>query len=429
MSRSSSSHAVALILLAFAAVVVAAERSPLSMALDEMAAKGAAFDAQKMHALGESGLAGVLDFLFEFKGPSGPTEEQIRRLIAQLDDDDFQARERVTAELIRSAAPHRLLIEEAVKSDRAEIRVRAQRILEGLVSQPVVTLNSYLSGFWVYVQGIHDTEQLALLARRTVKALESGLPDGDRLHLTRLCIAAVARGHEETSCAIFLPLLKHQDKRVAVFVTETFGGYLTEPKFFPQLLADALASDRPAVVETALRFTTGCQDPKRREQVQQSLRTIFLGDRESLKFQACSPLMRDFQDVEAWEYVLRQTQAKDRDRAKTALAWISDAGQRGQPAPPHVLKLLLPMLRARDGALRQAAAQAIGGFAGEEVVRNLIPLLGDAQATIKEQAAANLLEQPDSEMVRRLLTDAAWKYPDEKVRAQARQLLAKMKQS
>src|SRR5438046_1732576 len=222
-----------LALAVFALVPAAATGStPLSIALEEMAAKGEAFDAQKLHVLGTDGLAGALDFFFPYTPPAGPSEEETRRLIALLNDDDFQTRERATDELIRQAAPRRALIEEAAKSDQIETRTRAQRVLNALAGQSEARLLSYLSGLRVYLQGIQDSARLELLARRSIKVFESGLPEGkDKLRVAQICIAAVARGRDEGSCDLFRPLLKHSDERVALFVTSTFGQYSAERTF------------------------------------------------------------------------------------------------------------------------------------------------------------------------------------------------------
>ena len=153
-------------------------------------------------------------------------------------------------------------------------------------------LDAYLSGLWVYLEGISDPPRLLLLAQRTMKAFEQGMPEGDRLHLLRLCIAGVAHGRDDASCDILRPLIRHHDARIATLVTETVGAYRMDVSFLPRLMIDALASDQKPVVEAALRFVVGCQDQKRRSELEGALRRVFRGDEESLKFQASLPLIR-----------------------------------------------------------------------------------------------------------------------------------------
>ncbi len=64
-------------------------------------------------------------------------------------------------------------------------------------------------------------------------------------------------------------------------------------------------------------YWTG-QDERRRAAVLRALRQVFHGNNEPLKFQACLPLMRDFQDSEAWLYVIEQVASSDTNRVRTA---------------------------------------------------------------------------------------------------------------
>ena len=156
------------------------------------------------------------------------------------------------------------------------------------------------------------------------------MPEGDRLHLLRLCIAGVAHGRDDASCDILRPLVRHRDVRIATLVTETVGAYRMDASFLPLLLVDALKSEQKPVVEAALRFVLGCRDDKRPSNCMVRFAPVFQKRDESLKFQASLPLIRDFQDADALAYVTAQTKATDADRARTALNWISDAKSTAQ---------------------------------------------------------------------------------------------------
>jgi HEAT repeat protein len=307
--------------------------------------------------------------------------------------------------------------------------MRSERVLASWDSWPAERLSAYLSGFWAYVEELNDRERLELLAQRTMKAFEQGMPEGDRLHLLRLCIAGVAHGRDDASCDILLPLVRHKDVRIATLAAETVGAYKTEPRFVPRLLVEALASERQTVVEAALRFVVDCRDEKRREGVHQALRKIFEQRDESLKFQACLPLMREFRDPYAWIYVLEQTTSKDANRVRTAFSWIADTKNCGQPPDELLLVTLGLHIGSKHADQRQAATAVLGTFAGEQVVRQLIPLLADGDASVARQADAGLLAQPDRTLVQRLLKEAAAKSPQPIVRSRAQELLAKMPQS
>jgi hypothetical protein len=420
----------------FIGSAVAAEIDPIKTALlvDGMASRGSGYDAGELHALGTDGLAAVLDHLLPDTAPPappmqpGPPEVEIRRLIARLDADDFSAREQATEELIVRARTRRALIEDAALSDSLEVRLRAERVLASWESRPGSRLSAYLSGFWAYIEGVADQPRLELLARRTLKAFEQGMPEGDRLHLLRLCIAGVAHGRDESSCDVLCSLVQHQDVRVATLVTETVGAYKTEPRFVPQLLVDALKSERQPVIEAALRFVLGCQDEKRRGAVGAALRTVFENRDEPLKFQACLPLVRDFRDSDAWVYVLEQTRSKDANRVRTALNWIGDTKNCGQPPDAKLLKNIGQFATGTGADQRRAAIQVLGTFAGEAVVWQLVALLADSDPSVARQADAGLLAQPDRELVKRLLEDAAANNSDALARSRARLLLTKLAQ-
>jgi hypothetical protein len=192
------------------------------------------------------------------------------------------------------------------------------------------------------------------------------------------------------------------------------------------LLVDALASDRAAVVETALRFIVGCQDEKRREHLRSALRTVFNRGDEPLKFQACLPLTRDFHDTDAWLYVLEQTVSQDANRVRTTLNWIGDTKNCGQSPDARLWKRIGELLTSNVADARRAAVQVLGTFAGDDVVRRMIDLLADSEGTVVRQAEASLTSQPDRTLVRRLLEGAAANHRDGVVRERAAQMLKKL---
>ncbi len=301
--------------------------------------------------------------------------------------------------------------------------MRAERVLASWDPRYSERLNAYLSGFWTYLEGISDPPRLRLLAERTMKAFEEGMPEGDRLHLLRLCIAGVAHGHDDASCDILRPLVRHDDDRIATLVTETVGAYRTNSQFVPQLLVDALASPRASVVEIALRFVVGCRDARRREGVDKQLRAIFESGDESLKFQACLPLVRDFQDADAWIYVLEQTASKDDNRVRTALNWIGDTKNCGLAPSIRLWERLDGFLASKAPEQRRAAVGVLGTFASDQVARRLIEVLADPDTLVARQAETSLAAQPDWRLVQDLLMLAATDHRNTDVRVRAQRLL------
>ena len=66
---------------------------------------------------------------------------------------------------------------------------------------------------------------------------------------------------------------------------------------------------------------------------------------------------------------------------------------------------------------------------GEDVVKNLIPLLADEQQIIVTEVSYKLLRQRDTVMLRRLLSSAAANSVDDNVRRKAAELLGRLDQS
>ncbi len=64
------------------------------------------------------------------KAPAKPTKEQIARLIAQLGNDDFEAREEATKKLWEAGDVAEPALQEAAKSDDAEVSRRAKDLLD-----------------------------------------------------------------------------------------------------------------------------------------------------------------------------------------------------------------------------------------------------------------------------------------------------------
>lgn len=418
------------------AVGSAAEIDPIKIALlvDEMAARGSGYEATELHALGVDGLTGVLDYLLPDtvsprKLPEGPPEEEIRRLLISLDADDFRVREAATEELIARARARKMLIEEGARSDSLEVRLRCERVLASWESRPTARLNAYLSGYWAYVEGIRNSEELRILAERTMKVLESGMPEGDRLHFVRLCIAGVAHGHDDASCDMLRPLVQHSDAGIATLVVETAGAYKTEPKFVPQLLVDAIRDPRPGVAEAGLRFVLGAQDPRRRTAIYSGLKKVFDGRDESLKFQACLPLIRDYYDASAWLYVIEQTASKDVNRVRTAFNWIGDTKNGGKPAEKGFVTKLAPLLSSPIVEQRRAAVQALGTFVGQDVVMRLIGMLGDGDPSVSQQANVCLLAQPDRQLVAQLLESTLAKPGDKLVQSRIKDLMSNLQRT
>lgn len=397
--------------------------------LDAMAASRSKFDPQQLDQMGAHGLSLVLDRLFP-ETASQPVaaipEEQIKLWIHQLGDDDFERREAATRNLIANAWFARELVKRSIDTSDTEVRQRIRFILDSWVPKSRERWKPHLEGLSNYLLKIKDLERLDLLAQRVTQVLDRGVPMGDDRKLPRLCLAAIAKGARDESCELLRPLLKHDDVAIAVIVAEEVGSQ-RDIRFFPQLLVDALQDDRDEVADAALDWAPNCWDEKRAPLVQKAIRRLFDERSEKLKFHACFTLMHDYHDPDAIVYLLEQTKSDDEKRAFTAISWIGDACNWQTPVTKSILDHLTPHLTSNNDTLRRAASAALGTYRGEEVVRVLIPMLGDATRIIAEEAQRNLPNQKDKEMLRRQLADAVENSPNSNVRSRCQQLLAKLK--
>jgi HEAT repeat protein len=398
--------------------------------LADMTTGGSTYDPKHLHELGLPGLEGLLDRLYPETAakpvePPAARVEEVRILVKQLADDEFRSREQATERLIAIGKPHRDLLTTAADDDDAEVRLRARRILAAWEPKPGGLADQSLGGFWKYAEGIRDRERLEALARRSVRVLEAGWPEGSKVHLTRLCLAGVAKGGAEQPCELLRPLLDHKDPRVAKLAVETVGSY-RQPDFFPQLLVDAIQVENDEVAEVAVRWCQRCGGLSRSEAIRDALRQVFTGRNDSLRFQSSLPLSQEFDDPRAWLYLIEQTQSKEPLRAASAQSRLAGLSPSGKLASDELLAALRPLLGSDKLPMRWGAVKVIGTHAGENVVLVLLPLIADKEQSIADEASRGIMKQKDAVLARQLLASAVRDHSSEAVRAKAAILLAQI---
>jgi HEAT repeat protein len=419
------------VLLAAAWMAFAAEfPGPVDAELSQIARLGGKYDPRPLHDLKQAGLEQLLDLFFP-ETATKPTEgldaETLATLIAQLGAEEYRLREEAMQTLIAKAKANREAVAAATAgSFDPEVRLRAMRILKTWEGRPRESWDRYLAGLAVYLGQIKDEGRLKLLTDRIAVVLKTGLPTGDKLKLLRLCLSGLARSGNEASCDALRPLMSHENPDVAVLLVDTIGSYKSNNQFFPRILIDGLQSDQPKVLAVALKFASFQQYGDRGAEVQGALQKIFGGRNEPQKFQACFPLMHDFDDAAAFDYLLTQAKSEDAGRAHRAIVWIGDACNAGKPATQQVLETLSPHLESKNTEFRRAAGSALAVYSGEEVVRRLLPLLADLQPIVVEETERGIMSQTDKAALARVLAEAAQDHADVKVRERAAKLLQKV---
>jgi len=394
-----------------------------------MGAQRSGFDASELHAMGLEGLSAVLDRLLPDTARPGAVDvadETVERIIARLGDERFPVRESATRDLVelgRAARPH--LIEAAGHSD-AEISWRARSILRKWEIEVKEDKSRFAAGFEVYCEGIQDERRIEELAKRARRVLESGAPNGARRQIVTACMGAVARHGDDRYTDLFRPLLEHEDVQVPVLVVRAVGA-AARNRDCPALLLAALEEERRETVVEAMHWAPYCGDGPHRSDVRRLLVAIFEGDDEALKFQVSFPLMSVFDDLPAAEYLFAQLGSKDERRRSDAFDWIGDSSNFGKPASAKLLDAVGPLLESPDHRIRRRALRTLAIYSGEEVVRRLIPMLADPNASIADEVVPRLQHQTDKEMLRRVLAEAA-ENGDEKIRTKAAKVLEKLDQ-
>lgn len=429
--------ALAAVVMALVTPAVALSAEPdLAAILDRMEQQGARFDPEPLNELGVDGLEGVFDYWLpqsRLTESRLPLATLLRELAANLGHADYKVRTESAQRLIQFGEQARAHVAEASRSSDPEVRLQAETILAAWEKKGTPTTgdedrrrsDNLRLACDAYLAQIKDDERLQVFLRRTMLALEVGLQPHDSRSKLRPCLKRIA-ALDDRWCSELRPLLKHEDPQVPVFVIHAIGA-ARPSDVFPELLLEALGSERPEVAEAALSWTLNCSDKERRPELHERLRKLLAHPHEPLRFQACWPLIHDFQDADALTYVLTQVGAEETARARTALGWLGDECHRGKQATPQILAAVSPLLQSPDFLIRRDAAQALAVFQGEDVVRRLIPLLADEQAALVSWASEVLATEPDRELKFKLLTEAAERHENAAIRMAAMKLLGERK--
>ncbi len=223
---------------------------------------------------------------------------------------------------------------------------------------------------------------------------------------------ACAKTGDDNIVNKLLPLLNHPDISFAVNVVDGVGNGLSR-NYFPEFLLIALNSDREQIVSEAIPDVISCYDMTKIQTVKSRLDEILNGDNETLKLKVCFPLMYRWGDQNAMTYLFSQAHSNDKTRAIRAISWIGDSQNSGKSEYPELLESLVPLLKSENNQIRRAASDALGTYSGENVIRNLIPMLIDKEKIITIEALNSLFDQRDKDLVQRLLAEALERTTDE----------------
>ncbi len=388
--------------------------SKLAPILKDMTQQGPQFSAQELHEMGLEGLRMLLDWFFpETAKPvtREPPSQMVLELVSQLADDSFRLREEAAEKLYQlGSAAHTALLK-AAESNDAEVRWRATRILRRWQMEREQDMARYGPALAVYLSGIKDKQRLEELAVRVRSVLEhsNGPPSGGRATLVSPFFAVLADPENAPLAARLKPLLDHPNPQVPVYVLNMLANYAGRYKDCPPLLLDALDASRTELILAAIGAAGHVPLGGTEEEVKRRLTRIFHGEDETLKFQVSRVLWSRFDDRQALEHLLAQVKKssnEDMSRRYEAIGMLRDSRSRNKLLDAETVKKFVELMDPKDQNLRLMVAETLAWYGGEEVVRALIAMMGDTYQPVAQLAQRKLLEQPDKEMVRRLLASA-----------------------
>ena len=400
--------------------------------LEEMVQQQHQFKPDALHSLGEAGLTIVLDELLPETAKPKQVEmprEEIEKLIEQLGDENFRRRA-LAADRLRQLGPGaKTTLVKATRHPDPDVSWRAAQILRKWASAKDEDKSRYLPAFAVYSAGIRDDARLRELCRRVATAADTGLINRGRSSILQQCVMTIVRAGSDDYTNELKPLLDHPDEQVVEVIVRAAGqsvAFASEDGYYPELLLDAMRSDRQRVAAAALAYADRCRDEALRPVVKGLLIDLFERDDHDLQFLASGPLMVGFDYEPARDYILEQAGDYDLSTRYRALSRLSDTRLRGRKIDRKTLDALLPLME-KDDSTRRMAVRALGNHAGGEVIDVLIPLLNDKSSSVRQEAQRVLPMQTDTALLRRKLQAAATGHAEVGVRVAATSMLEEVK--
>lgn len=371
------------------------------------------FDAGQLERRGMDGLREILDELLPDTAAPAVLQtpaSQVNELIAQLGHDQFRVRQSAMERLRDLGEGARPLLMRAAKSDNAEVSWRAVRILRAWDARKYADKPQHLEAYSSYCRLLRDEQRLKELLRRTKQALEHGLWGETRQQILVHSTAALLRADKEEYAAPLRPFFDHGDLQIALLILEAAGDAVqsAEAASFDRsqamsLIVQAIGSPREEVASVAINHagylierSRGSDSPLRK-----ALQAAFDGTNEPVRFQAACVLMQRCKSEAARDFVLGQLKGGDLSRKYAALNMLQSQPPRKAEPDRKLLDALQPLLSDADMNTKMMAVNVLSSYAGPEVVRRLLPLLGEKKERhIAMHVAQQLRQQPDKKMLR-----------------------------
>jgi HEAT repeat protein len=437
-----------------------AEERPIRVdsLLAEMQERGAQFPVEKLVRAGPETFGAVFDWLFpetaEVKELDLP-DEFVGELIDGLGSENYQTREAATRRLRDLGPGAQRAVMRAVRSHDPEVSWRAVRVLRSWEDERRDDMSRFVPAMTVCLANVDQPSQLEEIARRTRAMLDLGLPAGGKQQILREMIVALCRTRDDRYLNDLRPLLEHTNSRVSTFVVQSIsagiarlGGTMISstsrvvavnrtlattgdndsPPYLPRLLLEALDSKRSDVQLAAVSAVPRRIPDELRDELRQRLTALRESDNATIKLRVCRPLIALYDDEGALDYVLEQAlDANNRSRQFEAIGLLVSPEPPSKPIPKKMLETMQTLLKQTSLAHgRATVVSVLGGYAGEDIIAALVPLLVDNYQPVQQIAAQRLTQQPDKKALRKALEAAAGDQGNSQLKRQAEQILEQM---
>lgn len=168
--------------------------------------------------------------------------------------------------------------------------------------------------------------------------------------------------------------------------------------YYPQVFLDLLSSKNEKIVQQVIGWSANCWDEKMCDEVKELLIRIFKKGSKVLKFHAAFPLMHDYDNSEAYNYLLSLVETKNDandDTLYTAISWLGDSCHNGKKMSFRLDSALKNHLNSENQIIKRATIETYLIYKSPNVIEALIPFVDYNLDFIAKEVQKKLLSFED----------------------------------
>ena len=191
----------------------------------------------------------------------------------------------------------------------------------------------------------------------------------------------------------YLSIIDNIDIIDALSIIE-FIGSNAAGDYYPQLFLDLLSHKNEEIVNSIISRSSYCWDSNLCQKVKIKLQKIFNGKSEPLKFNSAFTLMHDYNDGDAYSYLIDKVENYNSispDTLSRAISWLGDSCHSGKIMSPRLESALSNHLQSDDPRIKRATLNTYLTYNGKNVIDAIIPFVGFELDFIAKQVTEKLL--------------------------------------